>query len=551
MRVHFIFPALCLVHLGSALIGVNNLQYKLKLAALQGQEASQAYSTGGSSTSGLQNLGARQSVPTAETVQLPLDHWGDAGNYTNRFWVQESYYKAGGPVFVFDAGEGNAEGYLGYLVSGNFFSGFLQEFNGMGLLWEHRYYGESAPYEINDSTPSKDFQYLTYQQALADIPYFAANFSRSDFPDQDLTPKSTPWIFVGGSYPGLRAAYSRHFYPDTFYAAWADSAPVEAQVNMSIYWEQVWRGMNANGWGNCTNDLQSAYSYIDAQLANPNTSAALKVQYLGQGADNNTNGDFTAALSEVLGTWQSYGVEGGNISIRAFCDYLETDPSTGETAPAQGWGASKGGKYVSDRWSTWPAMVDIANGAAPTNCKGQDASQPLACDLGAPDSDGDSISWTWQYCTQFGYLQYNNYGPHHLLSSYQDEQYQQDICYRTFPDGLSSGYLPSTPNAIQTDQDTTGWNLRPSNTYEQWSAGQYDPWRTLSALSTESFAPQGVAITQAIPAANISTSEDDIFGFILPNSEHCFDFYSDTLARQSQGYFTAALKEWLPVFSKR
>src|SRR6195952_2704603 len=46
-----------------------------------------------------------------EYVTLPLDHWdANAGTYKNRFWASEQYYKPGGPVFIFDAGEGNAEG---------------------------------------------------------------------------------------------------------------------------------------------------------------------------------------------------------------------------------------------------------------------------------------------------------------------------------------------------------------------------------------------------------------------------------------------------------
>lgn len=62
-------------------------------------------------------------------------------------------------------------------------------------------------------------KYLTTEQALADIPYFAANFSRLNHPDFDLTPRGTPWIMIGGSYPGIRAAITRNKYPDTIFAA--------------------------------------------------------------------------------------------------------------------------------------------------------------------------------------------------------------------------------------------------------------------------------------------------------------------------------------------
>lgn len=62
------------------------------------------------------------------------------GTYQNRYWVSTDFYKPGGPVFVLDAGEGNAysvaQSYLG--GSDNFFAEYLKEFHGLGLVWEHR-----------------------------------------------------------------------------------------------------------------------------------------------------------------------------------------------------------------------------------------------------------------------------------------------------------------------------------------------------------------------------------------------------------------------------
>jgi hypothetical protein len=62
------------------------------------------------------------------------------GEYLNRYWVSEEHYKEGGPVFVYDVGEAEAESgaksQLGN--SSSFFYQMLEEFNGMGLVWEHR-----------------------------------------------------------------------------------------------------------------------------------------------------------------------------------------------------------------------------------------------------------------------------------------------------------------------------------------------------------------------------------------------------------------------------
>jgi len=117
-------------------------------------------------------------------------------------------------------------------------------------------------------------------------------------------------VFIGGSYPGTRAALVREKYPETIFASLSSSAPVHAQIDMSVYWEQVYRGLNAMGFKNCTKDVVAAIKYIDDQLSRENTAAALKKQYLGVGADNNTNEIFAYALRKIFEAWQYTLVEG-------------------------------------------------------------------------------------------------------------------------------------------------------------------------------------------------------------------------------------------------
>jgi Serine carboxypeptidase S28 len=89
-------------------------------------------------------LRRRQAKPEAkfqtEWARLPLDHWdASAGTFLNRFWVTEENYKPGGPVFVYDAGEGNALGAANSMLSsGSFFSQIVKKFHGIGIAWEHR-----------------------------------------------------------------------------------------------------------------------------------------------------------------------------------------------------------------------------------------------------------------------------------------------------------------------------------------------------------------------------------------------------------------------------
>lgn len=84
---------------------------------------------------------AKDTSVTAEWTTLPIDHDNSsAGTYQNRFWANTDHYKPGGPVFVYDVGEASALDSAQFFLgnSSSFFQGILQEFNGVGLVWEHR-----------------------------------------------------------------------------------------------------------------------------------------------------------------------------------------------------------------------------------------------------------------------------------------------------------------------------------------------------------------------------------------------------------------------------
>ncbi|KAJ5184302.1 Peptidase S28 [Penicillium cf. griseofulvum] len=489
-----------------------------------------------------------------EHISLPIDHSNSSvGTYLNRYWVSEQHYKKGGPVFVYDAGEqaaaASAQSSLGNSTS--FFYQLIEEFGGIGIVWEHRYYGESLPYNVSIDTEPENFMYLNNKQALADIPFFAAKFTRANYSDVDLTPSATPWVMVGGSYAGMRSAFTRHLYPNTIYAAYASSAPVEARIDMSVYFDQVYDGMAANGHLNCTRDIKAALEYIDEQLSNSKSSAAIKRRFLGEGAEKNTNGDFSSALQTIYWLFQSYGLGGGTGSLDAFCAHMETDPETGAAAPPHGFAPTRGKKYAAHRYASWPVFTQLTNSYFDTNCKQLETSQPLVCDLSAPSSDPDTISWTWQYCTEWGYFQTNNFGPHSLLSKFQTLDYAQEYCNRYFPEAIKKGLFPERPQVEATNAETGGWSIRPSNVY--WSGGQFDPWRTLSPLAAGTrLAPAGVNSTTDIPKCNVETDKSTVFGYTMQNAEHCFDFRTTFAPGAiSRGYFTGALKEWLKCFGAK
>jgi hypothetical protein len=414
-------------------------------------------------------------------------------------------------------------------------------------LTKIRYYGDSLPFPISTESPPEHFEYLTTTQALADIPFFANNFTHSAYAHVDLAPSGTPWIMVGGSYSGMRAAFTRNAYPEIIFASFASSAPVEARVDMSMYFDQVYDGMVANGYSNCTKDIKAALQYVDGELGkNASAAAGIKKAFFGPGAERNSNGDFTAALAGVYGYFQAYGLGGGDGSLGSLCEHMETDPATLAVAGPRGFAPYRGRKYAAERFISWPIFTRLINYNYDTNCDQLDDTLPLSCVLNPKSVDPDTISWTWQFCTEWGYYQSNNFGPHSLLSRYQTLDYIQYTCNRQFPEALKRGLMPKSPQVEATNNITGGWSIRPSNVY--WSGGQFDPWRTLSPLATEKSAPH-VKLTTKIPKCNVKTGTDILFGYIMPNAEHCFDFQADFgPGKVSREYFYQALSEWLPCF---
>ncbi|KAK3065956.1 hypothetical protein LTS18_002193, partial [Coniosporium uncinatum] len=194
----------------------------------------------------------------AFTLQIPIDHYNasDTRTYSNRYWINDSYYKPGGPVFYFDSGEQNAHPLVPYFLAEaagpSAVVSLARRFCGLAVLFEHRFYGDltegSYPFPMTATTGRpkagyEAYRYLNTEQALEDPVFFAHHFEppRLEAYWPLLAPSSTPWIWLGGSYPGIRGAQMRVRNPDTFFATWASSAPTEAAVDMWVYYAQAER----------------------------------------------------------------------------------------------------------------------------------------------------------------------------------------------------------------------------------------------------------------------------------------------------------------------
>lgn len=136
------------------------------------------------------------------------------------------------------------------------------------------------------TSPTKDrftvneWQYLTVDQALEDFAVFAKGFtlpsgSRIKLKSPDaLRPQNTPWIVIGASYSGQRAALLRIRSPDVIFASWASSAPVQSQINMESYYEAIERALPRN----CSADWVAVTKYIDGILMGNDTTEQVVIK---------------------------------------------------------------------------------------------------------------------------------------------------------------------------------------------------------------------------------------------------------------------------------
>jgi hypothetical protein len=182
-----------------------------------------------------------EDIYPARTLQVPVDHFHNDTIYEPhsnetfplRYWFDVSHYRKGGPVIVLQGGETDGAGRLPFLQKG-IVAKLAEATHGLGVILEHRYYGKSYP---KPDFSTENLRFLTTDQALADMAYFAEHVVFEGLEHLDLTASKTPYIAYGGSYAGAFVAFLRKLYPHIYWGAIASSGVPEAIYDYWQYYE--------------------------------------------------------------------------------------------------------------------------------------------------------------------------------------------------------------------------------------------------------------------------------------------------------------------------
>ncbi|VDC02130.1 unnamed protein product [Peniophora sp. CBMAI 1063] len=410
--------------------------------------------------------------------------------------------------------------YTNYLTNSTINGQIAQKLNGATVLIEHRFFGNSNPnYEM-----TVDYlQYLTVQQAIDDLVYFAQTVTLPFTGGDAVKPDQAPWVIVGGSYSGALAAYAMANQPDVFWAGWSSSGVVQGIVNYYGYFQPIQENMPKN----CSADVAAVIAHIDSIADDTTAFNAFKAQF-GL-SDITAASDVAAALRYNLFDYQSLQPYSGTTEQQffKFCDALEVDG--GKVAPATGFGLN----HTLSAWGSY-----LTNTYLPSICGDDD----METCLGTPPPDSEYYSndytpnsaraWAWMTCNEFGFFQDSPpTGQTAIVSRLVQPSADELRCQYMFPEAFSS---PPVPNVQQTNSVFGGWNLNVPRLF--FGAGSRDPWRE-ATMAAEGVTPPNV------DPSNIGLSD----------GMHCSDLLtqagavdSTVLAVQQAGL--AKIEQWVKEF---
>ncbi|XP_006861989.1 PREDICTED: putative serine protease K12H4.7-like [Chrysochloris asiatica] len=263
--------------------------------------------------------------------QQKLDHFSKKRSrfWQQRYYMNDAFYKRGGPVFLMTGGPVAAN--IDWISQKYTWMVYAERLGALCFFLEHRFYGQSQP---TGDLSTSSLQYLSSRQALADIAYFRTKIAK------EMGLSKNKWVTFGGFYGGSLAVWSRIKHPKLFAAAVGSSAPIKAKLDFYEYFETIHRTLKKHK-RMCSVGVKKALTVIVKMLKTPQNYSKLEDDFkLCKPLKISSVMDRTffldALIKMVAYVVQNNGdnklikVEQNGITIDGFCDVM-TNRSLGSS----------------------------------------------------------------------------------------------------------------------------------------------------------------------------------------------------------------------------
>lgn len=418
-------------------------------------------------------LRSDQEVPPDQWFDQTLDHFHptDDRTWRQRYFVNDTFYRPGGPAFLMIGGEGQDNPI--WMVAGTWLE-YAKQYGAICFSLEHRFYGQSHPTE---DMSVKNLVYLTSTQALADL----ANFISTMNEQHNLT--HSKWIAFGGSYPGSLAAWLRLKYPHLVHGSVSTSGPLIAKADFHEYLEVVSQAIDLTS-PQCNKALKRALQQAEQlTLHRVGWNLLSKLFRLCSPFDGTDTRDTSNLLESLVGNFEDViqynkdnrefeGVTTANITINDLCNIM--DSQGGNLSPIQL--LAKVNSFMLDATKdkclehTYQSMIKEMQATSWSSSAGVGGRQ-----------------WTYQTCTEFGWYQTSNLDQHPYTDQFNLTFFEQQ-CSDIFGAKYNQDLLQ---RGIQRSNVMYGGkSIKVSNVV--FVHGSFDPWHALGI--TQDVGPDATAI---------------------------------------------------------
>lgn len=398
---------------------------------------------------------------TIHTIEQKVDNFNksDHRTFQSRYYKNMDLFKPGGPIILNIGGEGPLPSLENESTAER--HELLAETNPVYYILEHRYYGDSKPFE---KPTVDDLKYLSSKQALADVAHVLRTIKASEEFNNSKV------IVVGGSYAGNLAAWMKVLYPDLVDAAYASSGPLLAKKDFFEYFEGVTETFKTYGTQDCVDEISALFNSTQELLHSPEGIEKIKKKYNICPETDMTVPENQQLLFSLL--VEHFAVEaqyGDPKSVKKLCQE--------------------------------PLLpIDLGYAYNDSDC------QDLNYDTAIHDMYQDS-SWLWLYqtCTEFGYFQTTASSNQIFGINTVPLEYYLRNCKVIFGNEFDEQRVDQ--GVINTNKMYGGLTPNVENTV--FVNGDMDPWHKLGVLQDLSPAAPAVYITGSSHCHDLSVNSDE------------------------------------------